>query len=189
MKYRPEHKSQVHQKLLTSTSELIRTDGLNQVSVKKVMQSQGMTVGGFYAHFSSKEDLLLKAVAKAFEDSWMQFYEPMEELDDTQWFRHMTACYLNPKHITEKDNMCPIAGLMSEVAKSNELIKKTFQENLKVTLSKIEKRTGKVKASGVMALFAGTLQIASACEDPGFQKELFSNTVKCAVALMGTEVA
>lgn len=188
MKYKAGHKSEVYSKLLTTASQQIRSVGLNQVSVKSVMQSEGMTVGGFYAHFSSKEDMLLKAVAKAFQDTWAQFYTPLESCNEQQWMRQMTAMYMTQKHLHERDNMCPIAGLMSEVAKSDPVIKKTFQDNLKITLNKVENKTGSVKATGIMALFTGSIQMAAACDDEVFQLQILREAVKCASALMKADL-
>lgn len=188
MKYKADHKSEVHKKLLTTASQQIRAKGLNQVSVKSVMQSEGMTVGGFYAHFSSKEDLLIKAVTKAFQDTWTQFYEPLEACNEQQWMRQMTTMYMTQKHLRERDNMCPIAGLMSEVAKSDPVIKQTFQDNLKITLDKVENKTGSVKATGIMALFTGSIQMAAACNDEEFQLQILSDSVQCAAALMNVEI-
>ena len=189
MKYKAEHKSEVHEKLLSTASQQIRSFGLNQVSVKSVMQSEGMTVGGFYAHFSSKEDMLLKAVTKAFQDTWTQFYTPLEACNKQQWMRQMTTMYMTQKHLNERDNMCPIAGLMSEVAKSVPAIKQTFQENLKITLGKVEDKTGSIKATGIMALFTGSIQMAAACEDEAFQLQILRDAVQCATALMETEIS
>jgi hypothetical protein len=111
----------------------------------------------------------------------------MEVLNKQQWLRQLTALYMNRNHIQHRESMCPIAGLMSEVAKCDDKIKHAFQENLKVTLGKIEKQVGDIRATGIMALFTGAIQMAAASEDPKFQQKLLDDSVQCAVVLMQGE--
>ena len=65
MRYRPNHKAETRQKILKDASRRVRAHGLNGAAVAVVMQDAGLTHGGFYKHFRSKDDLLLQALREA----------------------------------------------------------------------------------------------------------------------------
>jgi TetR/AcrR family transcriptional regulator, transcriptional repressor for nem operon len=68
MRYRTEHKANIHRKIVRDASRLIRREGLAGAAVGAVMRDAGLTQGGFYRHFESKEDLLIQSVGEAFRD-------------------------------------------------------------------------------------------------------------------------
>jgi TetR/AcrR family transcriptional repressor of nem operon len=68
MRYRPEHKQEVHSKIVKDGSRRIRAEGLNGVAVATVMRDNGLTHGGLYKHFESKEGLLMESLSEAFRD-------------------------------------------------------------------------------------------------------------------------
>src|SRR5271170_3702632 len=68
MRYRPEHKAEVHQKIVKDASRRVRAEGLNGAAVAAVMRDTGLTHGGFYKHFESKDELLLESLKEAFRD-------------------------------------------------------------------------------------------------------------------------
>ena len=74
MRYRPEHKAEVHQKIVKDASQRVRAEGLNGAAVAAVMRDTGLTHGGFYKHFGSKDELLLESLREAFReigDTWL----------------------------------------------------------------------------------------------------------------------
>jgi TetR/AcrR family transcriptional repressor of nem operon len=66
MRYRPEHKLETHQKIVKDASRRVRAEGLNGAAVAAVMKDAGLTHGGFYKHFGSKDDLLLESLREGF---------------------------------------------------------------------------------------------------------------------------
>src|SRR5579862_5846554 len=66
MRYRPEHKAEVHRKIVKDASRRVRSEGLNGAAVASVMRDTGLTHGGFYKHFTRKDDLLLESLHEAF---------------------------------------------------------------------------------------------------------------------------
>jgi TetR/AcrR family transcriptional repressor of nem operon len=69
MRFTPQHKARTRSKILEQASHALRAQGPHAVSVATVMREAGLTHGGFYAHFDSKEALIEASVAKMFEDS------------------------------------------------------------------------------------------------------------------------
>ena len=68
MRYRPEHKAEIHQKIVKDASRRVRAEGLNGAAVAAVMRDTGLTHGGFYKHFESKDDLLVESLREAFRE-------------------------------------------------------------------------------------------------------------------------
>jgi TetR/AcrR family transcriptional repressor of nem operon len=60
VRYRPEHKVEIHRKIVKDASRRVRAEGLTGAAVSAVMKDAGLTHGGFYKHFGSKDDLLLE---------------------------------------------------------------------------------------------------------------------------------
>ena len=65
MRYQPEHKLEIHPRIVKDASRRLRAKGLNGAAVSAVMKDAGLTHGGFYKHFSSKDDLLLERFVRA----------------------------------------------------------------------------------------------------------------------------
>jgi TetR/AcrR family transcriptional repressor of nem operon len=68
MRYQPEHKVEIHQKIVKDASRRVRTEGLSGAAVSAVMRDTGLTHGGFYKHFRSKDELLIEALREAFQE-------------------------------------------------------------------------------------------------------------------------
>ena len=68
MRYRPEHKAEIHQKIVKDASRRVRAEGLTGAAVSTVMKDAGLTHGGFYKHFGSKDELLMESLSEAFRE-------------------------------------------------------------------------------------------------------------------------
>ena len=68
MRYHPEHKVEVHRKILKDASRRVRAEGITGAAVSSVMRDAGLTHGGFYKHFGSKDELLTQALSEAFRE-------------------------------------------------------------------------------------------------------------------------
>ena len=68
MRYSPDHKAEVRQRIVQDAALRVRGEGLNGAAVAAVMRDTGLTHGGFYKHFASKDDLLVESVREAFHD-------------------------------------------------------------------------------------------------------------------------
>jgi TetR/AcrR family transcriptional repressor of nem operon len=68
MRYRPEHKIKTHEKIVKDASRRVRAEGLNGAAVAAVMRDVGLTHGGFYKHFASKDELLIESLKEGFRD-------------------------------------------------------------------------------------------------------------------------
>src|SRR5580704_6359135 len=68
MRYQPEHKAETHQKIVKDASRRIRAKGMTGAAVSAVMRDAGLSHGGFYKHFESKDTLLMESLSEAFQE-------------------------------------------------------------------------------------------------------------------------
>jgi TetR/AcrR family transcriptional repressor of nem operon len=116
VRYTPQHKSNTKRRILTTASELFRSQGIGKVGVTDLMQRVGLTRGGFYAHFSSKEALAAEACRAAFEESGQRLKQLLEEGEPGRRFATAVERYLTLAHRDNSDKGCMAAALASEVA-------------------------------------------------------------------------
>src|ERR1700735_3524780 len=81
MRYRPEHKGEIRQRIVKDASRRVRGEGMTGAAVASVMRDAGLTHGGFYKHFASKDELLLEALHRGFREIGDVLVEAAEKSD------------------------------------------------------------------------------------------------------------
>jgi TetR/AcrR family transcriptional repressor of nem operon len=117
MRYRPEHKAEVHQKIVKDASRRVRTEGLNGAAVAAVMRDTGLTHGGFYKHFESKDDLLLESLGEAFRDFADKLIRATEQSPPKAAWKAIVKAYLSPEYCDHAERGCPLTALAPELAR------------------------------------------------------------------------
>ena len=130
MRYEPEHKGQTRERIVRNAARKLRAEGLNGPGVASVMKASGLTVGGFYKHFRSKDELLADAIAQAFSDSDM-LYAALENVPRENRWRELVRVYLSPEHCDRADVGCPMAALAPEIARAKPSVRKRVSGLLK----------------------------------------------------------
>ena len=80
MRYEPEHKTRTRDRIVRNAARKLRAEGLRGPGVASVMQASGLTVGGFYKHFRSKDELLADAIAEGFSESSEKIYSSLQNV-------------------------------------------------------------------------------------------------------------
>ena len=115
-----------HDRIVEGTARLMRERGIRNTSVADAMQAAGMTHGGFYRHFKSKDDLVVQALRSAFDD----FARPLELRRQSEspqaLLDEYKALYLSPQHIAHPGYGCPMPALGSELAREGEPVQAEF---------------------------------------------------------------
>ena len=114
MRYRPEHKAEVHQKIVKDASRRVRAEGLNGAAVAAVMRDTGMTHGGFYKHFESKDALLLESVNEAFRDIGDTLVRVAEQSPPDAAWKAIVKTYLTLEFCDHAERGCPLTALAPE---------------------------------------------------------------------------
>jgi TetR/AcrR family transcriptional repressor of nem operon len=130
MRYEPEHKMQIRDRIVRNTARKLRAEGWSGPGVASVMKASGLTVGGFYKHFRSKDDLFAEAVAQAFSDS-EKVYASLQNVPREDRWKEIVQLYLSPEHCDHPETGCPVAALAPEIARAKFTVRKRISGLMK----------------------------------------------------------
>lgn len=117
MRYASEHKATVHQRLVKLAAREIRAKGPNGVAVVGIMAQAGLTHGGFYAHFPSKDHLVAEAIGAMFDDSGRNFDRLPGADDPRARLAAYIDFYLSVRHRDNRARGCPLPSLSADLAR------------------------------------------------------------------------
>src|SRR5207253_9667845 len=123
MRYPPEQKTRTRDRIVRNAARKLRVEGLSGPSIASIMKASGLTVGGFYKHFRSKDELVAEAIAQAFSDS-EKVYSSLQNLPREDWWKEIVRRHLSPEHCDHADTGCPVAALAPEIARTKFGIRK-----------------------------------------------------------------
>jgi TetR/AcrR family transcriptional regulator, transcriptional repressor for nem operon len=123
VRYGSEHKAETRSRILKAAAREFRLKGPDKVAVADLMASAGLTHGGFYAHFASKDVLVAEAVDAMFADGQRRNPAPDaaladETADRQSALRAYLASYLSPEHRDRPDRGCPLPALSADIARN-----------------------------------------------------------------------
>ncbi len=116
MRYSPEHKAETLQKIVKDASRRIRVEGITGAAVTAVMRDAGLTHGGFYKHFASKEELLTESLSEAFDDIGDRLAHAAEQ-SKPPW-KAIVKTYLSLEYCNHVEYGCPLPALAPELARA-----------------------------------------------------------------------
>jgi TetR/AcrR family transcriptional repressor of nem operon len=119
MRYRPEHKIETHRKIVKDASRRVRAEGLNGASVAAVMRDTGLTHGGFYKHFGSKDDLLVESLRVGFREIEDTLARAAEHAPLGEAWKAVVKTYLSLDLCDHPERGCPLAALAPELARAD----------------------------------------------------------------------
>lgn len=119
MRYRPEHKAEVRQKIVKDASHRVRAEGLNGAAVAAVMRDTGLTHGGFYKHFGSKNDLLLESLQEAFTEIGDTLARAAQQSKGEAGWKTIVKTYLSAEYCDHAERGCPLPALAPEMARAD----------------------------------------------------------------------
>lgn len=130
MRYRPEHKAEVRQKIVKDASRRVRAQGLSGAGVATVMHDAGLTHGGFYKHFGSKDELLLESLSESFRQMADSLVQAAERSHPGTAWKTIVRTYLSPEHCNHAEAGCPLAALAPELARVDKALKPRVVDEL-----------------------------------------------------------
>jgi TetR/AcrR family transcriptional repressor of nem operon len=126
MRYPPGHKAEVHRKIVKDASIRVRGEGLTGAAVAAVMRDTGLTHGGFYKHFASKEDLLIESVREAFRDIIDKLVRAAEQSRPGEAWKAIVRSYLSLEYCDHAERGCPLTALAPELARGDQTMRSQF---------------------------------------------------------------
>lgn len=116
MTERAQRRSETHRRIIDAAGRLFRLHGIDGVGVDAIMREAGLTHGGFYAHFASKEALVVEVSRAMLEKSAGHWTDFSQSADKAQALRRIVEPYLSVDHVRAA-NGCPLTNLASEAAR------------------------------------------------------------------------
>src|SRR6201995_5569387 len=106
MRYAPEHKLETHRKIVKDASRRVRTEGITGAAVTAVMRDAGLTHGGFYKHFGSKDELLMESLSEAFQEIADRLAQAGEQSPPETAWKAIVNTYLSLEYCDHVEYGC-----------------------------------------------------------------------------------
>jgi AcrR family transcriptional regulator len=163
-------KEETHEHIVDVAARAIRREGYAGVRVADVMKEAGLTHGGFYAHFDSRDALLVEALARAGRDSAAAVARAAEAKagKGISAFRSLVETYLADRHLASTETGCPVAALVCEMPRQSPALREASAqrvERLIVAVRDTLPGAPRSTASVVAGTLVGSLQLARALGD------------------------
>ncbi|RYE74375.1 MAG: TetR/AcrR family transcriptional regulator [Oxalobacteraceae bacterium] len=164
----PSKRELTHERILDAASRAIRRAGHTGASVAEVMKEAGLTHGGFYAHFDSREKMVASAIAHAGTKSAQNLAQSMAVLQKKGRtpFQALIQSYLSPAHMAAVETGCVVAALGSEMPRQADDVRNAARERVNALVRLVESvlppGTGNDAAACIASTLVGALQLARA---------------------------
>jgi TetR/AcrR family transcriptional repressor of nem operon len=167
MRYSREHKAETHARIVKNASVKLRQKGAHGIGVADLMKDAGLTHGGFYAHFESREALVVEAFAYAMDRSIERWRAKAEQMLPEKRLTAIVDSYLTPVHRDDPGHGCALPSLGAEVARESPKTRRAFAAKLEQMIdmiadqiSDVPRKEARKQAMASLATMAGTLVLA-----------------------------
>lgn len=181
MEAAPNRKALTHERILDTASKAIRRAGFQGVGVADIMKQAGLTHGGFYAHFASRDALLAEALDHAGQQSAARIAKgnATREAQGASPLRALVDGYLSDRHLSGTENGCAVAALVSEMPRQSPDVRAAAAQRVRGLVATVQRALPDAAAPGTAAAIAsqlvGALQLARALGDNAEGKALLAD--------------
>lgn len=163
----PSRREITHDKIVEVAARALRRDGFAGVGVADVMKQAGLTHGGFYAHFASREALLAEAVERAGRDNGVRLRDYIDACvaRGESGLRALIESYLSERHLNGTESGCVVAALSSEMPRQSPAVAAPAAERVRKLIALVQRAApggSKEQATVIASTLVGTLQLARA---------------------------
>lgn len=178
-------------KIIEEAARLLRERGIEATGVADVMEAAGLTHGGFYRHFSSKDELASEAIDWAIEGFVSALEEDMDRRGPREAVARYVAMYLSPGHVTSPGKGCPLAALSEEAPRGPEPSKQAIARGASRIIAMLErgmagdKDKARTRATGLLATLIGTVVLARAATSQTAARDILAAGRQAAEGYLG----
>src|SRR5271169_331472 len=172
-----------HRRIVDAAAAQIRRDGVDAVRVSDLMREAGLTHGGFYRHFGSREDLIDAAIGQALADGSRQT-EAGEDADPTALGKVIDG-YVSKAHRDKPEVGCGVAALPADVSRSSSAAREAYGRQVRRYIDRLvslircpEADAKRDEAVMMLSALVGALSMARAVEDPELSDEILAGTAR-----------
>src|SRR5437016_5223891 len=171
-------KAKTHKRIVSIASKKFREEGLAGVGIAELMKEAGLTVGGFYKHFDSRDDLVAEAVSSAF-GGWKRRVDAAASGGPSVSLAKLLDDYLNEAHRDNPGTGCAFCALAPEIARSDKRTRALTSEQARNDIQLIatllpgkDKRTARSQAILTFSALVGAMSLARAVSDEALSREI-----------------
>lgn len=167
-------KAASHERIVKAASRRIRRDGVDNVGVAELMNQAGLTHGGFYRHFESRDDLVAEAIAEALAQG-SQRVQASAKLSGPSALAAIVDRYLSRLHRDKPETGCAVAALPTDVARCGPRARAAYSRQVRAYLELLTDLTpdrDPDQAHLILASVVGALLLARAVDDRGLSDEI-----------------
>src|SRR4051794_5332963 len=179
MRYSKDHKQETHARIVKRASVRLREKGAHGIGVADLMKEAGLTHGGFYAHFDSREALVIEAFAYAMDRSTERWRKLVEDMPPERRLAIIADSYLTRTHRDDPGHGCAVPALGAEIARESPKTRKAFAarveqmiEMLAEQIPDVARDTARRQAMASLATMMGTLVLARVAGSGEFSDEI-----------------
>lgn len=177
MRYSDTHKEETHARIVAGAAERLRESGVNGIGVADLMRAVGLTHGGFYAHFESKEQLVAESLSTALGQTIARLRAAGKAAPQANARKAVAESYLSAAHRDRAEKGCAIAALGADVARMTPATKAVFESRLEELIAMLEEVNGghdegRSGAIAMLSTMVGALVMARAVKSKGLSEEI-----------------
>ncbi len=168
----PPRKEATHERIVTAAARAIRRSGYGGVGVAEIMKDAGLTHGGFYAHFPSREAMLAEAADRAGAEGVAAAARIAAASAPQRALQAMTKAYLSKAHVEAVESGCGVAALCSETPRQAPEVRRAVTRRIKEMIDLVERQSpdwgepgAHERALVTVATMVGSLVLARAVDD------------------------
>ena len=186
-KSRPDlsRKEATHERIVEAAARAIRRSGYDGTGVANIMKDAGLTHGGFYAHFESREAMLAEAADRAGSESLATLERVASDAPPEKALQALIRAYLSKEHLEGAERGCPMAALGSEMPRQAPEVRRAATRRIKEAIDLVARQLpdwGKPNAHeqalATLSTMVGALVLARAVDDPKLSDALRSAALK-----------
>ncbi len=179
MRYSREHKLETHARIVRKASVRLREKGAHGIGVADLMKEAGLTHGGFYAHFDSREALVIEAFTHAMDRSTEHWRKLAGQTPPEKRLAMIVNSYLTPLHRDDPGHGCAVPALGAEIARESAKTRRVFAGRLDQMIDMIAtqipdvpRKAARKQAMAALATMMGTLVMARIAGSGDFSDEI-----------------
>jgi TetR/AcrR family transcriptional regulator, transcriptional repressor for nem operon len=174
-------KAASHDRILDIAAARIRRDGIDGLAVAEIMKEAGLTHGGFYRHFDSREQLVAEAAQRALTQgsAWTM---ASAKLGGQRGYNALVDGYLSTWHRDHPESGCGVAGVATDAARTGGPARASYTRQVKECLAVLadltghpDRQTGEREAVLTLSVLVGAISMARAVEDPDLSEQIMTN--------------
>jgi TetR/AcrR family transcriptional regulator, transcriptional repressor for nem operon len=173
-------KTASHERIVKTASRRMRRDGINSVSVAELMNEAGLTHGGFYRHFDSREHLVAEAIDTALAQG-SERIQAAAKLGGPEGLAAIIDGYLSRLHRDKPETGCAVAALPTDIARTNARVRTAYARQVRSYVELLAELTpgrDSDEAHLILAALVGALVLARAVGDRGISDQILDSAAR-----------